>query len=158
MLWLCAAAVACLSHTDCFCLVVPVCSCRQAWLGAFLAAFAQASVWVLPFLGVSAQEWTAWAVEWEPGEDGALLCNNSVDVPCFRSSCVALTQDCLQNLYLVGNTPWLSGASCTYSSGQNWLGSRLLLSCSSGKLSLRGSFFAKLTLFSAVFQVCSLSI
>lgn len=52
MLWLCVAAVACLSHADCFCLVVPVCSCRQAWLGAFLAAFAQATVWVLPFLGV----------------------------------------------------------------------------------------------------------
>lgn len=49
---LCAAAVHCRSHADCFCVAVPAPSCRQIWFGAFCAAFAQASVWVLLLLGV----------------------------------------------------------------------------------------------------------
>lgn len=50
---------------------------------------------------------------WELGADRALMYKNDVNVPCFRSSCVELVWDYLQNLYLVGNVLWLSGAFCT---------------------------------------------
>lgn len=67
------------------------------------------------------QEQTAWAAGWELGEDGALLYKNGVDVPCCRSSCVALAWDYPQNLYLVGNMLWLSEASCTLQLRVGWI-------------------------------------
>lgn len=94
------------------------------------------------------QELTAWAVVWELGAERALMYKNDVNVPCFRSSCVELAWDYLQNLcWKYALALW----GLLYSSAQSWLDSRLLLSCSSGKLSLRGSFLVFfLSLLSAV--------
>lgn len=114
-----------LSHADCFCLAVPAPSCRQIGFGTFFAAFTQASVWVRLLL--SACLCTAMPIPGTDslgcgvgaGEDGAWLYKNGVDVPYFRSSCVALAQDYL--VYLVGNTLWLSGASCTLHFRVGWI-------------------------------------
>lgn len=67
------------------------------------------------------QELTAWAVVWELGAERALMYKNDVNVPCFRSSWVELAWDYLQNLYLVGNMLWLSGAFCTLQLRAGWI-------------------------------------
>lgn len=111
-----------------------------------LTAFAQAGVWVLLLLGVCFCSGTD-SLGCGVGAGGGWS-------PAVREQCgCALLKEQLcslgPGLPAEPVSSWkytLALWGLLYSSAQSWLGSRLLLSCSSGKLSLRGSFFAKPTL------------